>query len=250
MQYGRGWIPDSPTAPRSGGRLPALGDVSSTTNLALLDHVTEIWNQRTTSACVAFAAKRAISILAKSRGFVVTDPSELDIYVKGRVKGGQLLYYLNDGGTIPSFAVSATHEWGICAEEDWPFDPANVNHPLPWELVEKSSAYKVDGWVKLDGDLQGMKAAIDSGYPIIFGMPVDRTYESYYGEVWPGLRGPSLGGHMQCAVGFDDSRSAFRVVNSWGPEWGDGGMSWISYDWMTSGAVDDRYALESTPVFT
>ena len=30
-------------------------------------------------------------------------------------------------------------------------------------------------------------------------------------------------------VGYSDRRQAFKVMNSWGTEWGDGGFAWISY---------------------
>ena len=30
-------------------------------------------------------------------------------------------------------------------------------------------------------------------------------------------------------VGYDDQRNAFRLINSLGKAWGDGGFAWISY---------------------
>jgi hypothetical protein len=40
-----------------------------------------------------------------------------------------------------------------------------------------------------------------------------------------------------CVVGYDDSRRAVRVINSWGREWADQGYGWISYD-LFDKAVD------------
>ncbi len=31
-------------------------------------------------------------------------------------------------------------------------------------------------------------------------------------------------------VGYDDARKAFRLMNSWGREWADGGFCWMDYD--------------------
>lgn len=33
-----------------------------------------------------------------------------------------------------------------------------------------------------------------------------------------------------CIVGYDDSKNALRIVNSWGTYWGDDGFLWLSYD--------------------
>jgi C1A family cysteine protease len=32
------------------------------------------------------------------------------------------------------------------------------------------------------------------------------------------------------AIGYDDNRAAFRIQNSWGRKWGDGGYAWLGYD--------------------
>ena len=42
--------------------------------------------------------------------------------------------------------------------------------------------------------------------------------------------GDSRGYHAVVIVGYDDQRSAFKIANSWGTEWGIGGYGWIDYD--------------------
>jgi hypothetical protein len=40
-------------------------------------------------------------------------------------------------------------------------------------------------------------------------------------------------GHALCVVGYDDAmfgKGAFKLINSWGKNWGDGGYFWITYD--------------------
>jgi Papain family cysteine protease len=52
----------------------------------------------------------------------------------------------------------------------------------------------------------------------------------------------SLGGHCVALVGWDDTRNAFRIMNSWGASWGDNGFLWVSYD--TFGImVQEAYAV-------
>jgi C1A family cysteine protease len=40
-------------------------------------------------------------------------------------------------------------------------------------------------------------------------------------------------GHMMLIIGYDDGKAnggAFRILNSWGKEWGDNGKLWIKYN--------------------
>jgi len=38
--------------------------------------------------------------------------------------------------------------------------------------------------------------------------------------------------HAMVLVGYDNSKNAFRVRNSWGPSWGDNGSIWVNYDFF------------------
>ena len=33
-------------------------------------------------------------------------------------------------------------------------------------------------------------------------------------------------------VGYDEDRKAFKIVNSWGNNWGNNGFCWISYNFF------------------
>ena len=33
-------------------------------------------------------------------------------------------------------------------------------------------------------------------------------------------------------VGYDDSQNAFKLINSWGTEWGEEGYAWVDYDYF------------------
>ena len=62
-----------------------------------------------------------------------------------------------------------------------------------------------------------------------FGKDVEEDYEF---NVWQPEKSKSLaGGHAVCIVGYDDNKfgGAFRVVNSFGEDWGDNGFFWIRY---------------------
>jgi hypothetical protein len=61
--------------------------------------------------------------------------------------------------------------------------------------------------------------------------------------------GPGVGGHAYLIVGYSDDRDAFRLVNSWSADWGQGGRAWVrsadlqtllTYDGEACMAVEDR----------
>lgn len=46
-------------------------------------------------------------------------------------------------------------------------------------------------------------------------------------------------GHVICLIGYNDSKQAFKFINSWGSTWGiDGGYGWISYNLIGNSTVN------------
>jgi hypothetical protein len=101
--------------------------------------------------------------------------------------------------------------------------------------------------------------------PFVLGFPVYSEFDNYdCSQVVGPPANPSTyrGMHAVAVVGYDDSWAgvgAFRIVNSWGPDWGCYGYAWLSYEfvrqyaweawWMTSNRppwiephVPDRYS--------
>lgn len=44
------------------------------------------------------------------------------------------------------------------------------------------------------------------------------------------VSGPMVGGHAYEIVAYNKAKNAFRVVNSWGRNWGQGGRAWLRYN--------------------
>ena len=57
----------------------------------------------------------------------------------------------------------------------------------------------------------------------------------------PALSNGGSSGHVMTVVGYDDSQQMFRVKNSWGAGWADGGYAWISYDMVRRAATGAAY---------
>ncbi len=108
-----------------------------------------------------------------------------------------------------------------------------------------TSPYTIDTFyiVKLEipNLISLMKKALYYNVPIVAGMSITdsmypRSAENPTGVGSDGLWNPSeldglLGGHAMTIVGYDDYKygGSFRVVNSWGTNYGDGGYIWVRY---------------------
>ncbi len=52
--------------------------------------------------------------------------------------------------------------------------------------------------------------------------------------------------HAMVLSGYDDSRHAFRVRNSWGTEWGDEGSIWVDYDFFCNSFCLDVFVAQNS----
>lgn len=83
--------------------------------------------------------------------------------------------------------------------------------------------------------IRAIKKVLAEGYPVL----VSHTlYDSFHSatDVWRTRPGEDQasdrhGSHAMVIVGYDDEKygGAFRYLNSWGPDWGDGGFVWVPY---------------------
>lgn len=83
--------------------------------------------------------------------------------------------------------------------------------------------------------IKAIKKVLAEGYPVL----VSHTlYDSFHAakDVWRTQPGEATasdrhGSHAMVIVGYDDEKygGAFRYLNSWGPNWGDGGYVWVPY---------------------
>lgn len=63
---------------------------------------------------------------------------------------------------------------------------------------------------------------------------------TYAGGVYKHVTGGALGGHAVSIVGYDDSKQAWLIRNSWGEEWGEKGFAWVAYD-DSSGVASETW---------
>ena len=112
--------------------------------------------------------------------------------------------------------------------------------------ISYTEAYSINQYyilnVKKPNFIENVKQAIAYDLPVIIGVSYLKSMGQYSasnnsGVSSSGLWTPSLseaadGGHALCVVGYDNLKygGSFRVVNSWGGDYGDNGYMWITYD--------------------
>lgn len=109
--------------------------------------------------------------------------------------------------------------------------------------------YSIESWFFIDKEnlstsklISLSKDLISNDIPIITGFKFVKSlypysYSNQIGVKSDGLWSPKSyeseeGGHALCVIGYDDYKfgGAFKIVNSWGKEYGDNGYLWIKYE--------------------
>lgn len=98
--------------------------------------------------------------------------------------------------------------------------------------------------------IENVKISIVNKLPVIIGAILSESFnnlELKAGSIfWSPKEGEeSSGGHAMCVVGYDDDLNggSFRIVNSWGTDWGDNGFFWLSYDDFYA-TIDEAYVIK------
>ena len=109
----------------------------------------------------------------------------------------------------------------------------------PDALSKHGQRFRINGWQRLDEPmtLAAVKNQIARGNPVIFGVKITKEWD--HEDTWNAdfftKRGPFKSTqrdgreHAMVMTGFDDARQAFKFINSWSNEWGEGGFGWIDY---------------------
>lgn len=103
----------------------------------------------------------------------------------------------------------------------------------------------------VETDLNALRGELAGGSILVFGARLYDDFPNHVGpEVYRGsgtflTQGNQHAAHAMAVVGYDDERQAFRIMNSWSPEWGDDGFMWMHYDTFKE-TVFEVYALEPT----
>lgn len=180
-----------------------------------------IYDQGDTSSCTGNSSVAAVEYLNLAAGKPYVPLSRIFPYYGARIiEGGPV----SDSGAEIRDVVQAMNAFGIPPESVWPFDPAQINTEPPAAAYVAATHDYVVQYYAVDQTEKGIKTALVSGYPIVFGFTVYDYFESDEMAAAGILKLPQpneqvVGGHAVLCVGYTDD-GYYWVRNSWGKDWG------------------------------
>jgi len=182
-------------------------------------------------SCVAWATAYALKFYEEKKennSDVEFSPS----FIYNQINKGK------DGGSSFMDALNVLSQQGAALWNDMPYDEKDYLTKPTDAVKEKAKPYGIENWRRVNtADMKEVKILLNSGYPVIIGAHIDEDFRSAKptgpnGYVYNKKGGQYAGTHAMLVVGFDDSKNAFKVMNSWGPTWGNNGFCWIDYQFF------------------
>lgn len=205
-----------------------------------------VYDQGQVGSCTGNGWAALLEYRSIQQGEPTETPSRLFIYYNERVIEGSAG---QDAGAEIRDGAKTVSAQGAPPETLWPYNESQVlvqPNEAAYQEAVRHEALQYQRIVVGPG--APMRTAISEGLPIVFGMPVPDYFEQGWNPLTdplplPGPNVNYIGGHCMVVVGYDFTRSrfpepVFKVRNSWGNSWGEGGYFWIHYEWFTTLATD------------
>jgi len=153
----------------------------------------------------------------------------------------------NDQGALIYDALNLAVNKGISTLATMPYSDRDYRTQPSSGAFSEAASYKAVNWYRIN-DTSQIKAALVNRKPVVCGISI---YQSFYNlsgsnSVYNTADGNNLGGHAVTIVGYDDNKfgGAFKIINSWSPNWGDEGYFWLPYSFASQGIMSEAYVLE------
>ncbi len=238
-----GWHPN-PGDSRDFGfeKLGVGGSTVVSEPIQLTRWLSPVRDQNGFNSCVGEAPAAAIEIVERQAGLSSQPVSSAAIYGIARHLHTDVDEKLRDTGTYPRLAAKAVKAFGVVPASEWPRDKRHIGKRVPFRIAAKAHGRRGASYVFLqsthDALLDEIVRCLRAGYPVAYGSRVTKAYTKDDGPIVvgrPNSDEPIAGGHYQLIVGvrMRNGRFEFRVLNSWGTDWRDGGFVWIDQDYIT-----------------
>ncbi|MDQ3234542.1 MAG: C1 family peptidase [Pseudobdellovibrionaceae bacterium] len=202
------------------------------------------WDQGDLGSCTAQAAGAACMFLdVYDRDMPVVVPSRLFVYYATRTLEGTK--HSDSGATLRN-TIKAIATWGYPPEDKWPYSIEKFTVRPPEEVISLAAKERIKSYERLGRDLNQFREAINEGLPVIIGFSVyssidDRSVKKTGFIPVPKPGDMRDGGHAVLVVGYDDTKAALIIRNSWGEEWGEEGFGYLPYRYIEDPALSGDF---------
>lgn len=174
---------------------------------------------------VGYAARAYYAISLEGRAASPAHiPSPSYIYNSIVAPSGQC----DAGSSIPD-ALNLLKQ-GSLSLAQLPYDPKRCSAPTPPQRAAATD-FRISSWLAVDPQSPDqVKAQLSQGHPVVVSLVSRPAFVRLRSDrIYDSSAETSDGSHALAVVGYDDQRQAFKVINSWGTRWGNGGYGWIGY---------------------
>ncbi len=214
------------------GNLPASVNLTNFNGKNLMP---PIGNQGQYGTCVAWATGYAHKgFLERTDGNTVDfSPKYLFWKVPAADKGADC------NGTGFESAFNVMQQFGIATESTVPYtDLGDCSSSTSSSWDANAAGYKIQSFREISKDKTTLKEYLAQGRAISFGAKLGDEFMDASGSGVLNYQSYGYTGqhayHAMILMGYDDSKNAFRVQNSWGTTWGDNGYIWVDQDYFAT----------------
>jgi hypothetical protein len=150
-------------------------------------------------------------------------------------------------GTSISAALEFMKNEGAPTLAAFPYVESDCTRAPDPAVQAKAGEFRIRSWQSIEPrKLDDIKGQLARGNPVVFGMQISESFRRVRaGEVYDDTESPRIGGHAMVIVGYSEEKQAFKLLNSWGTRWGEGGLGWVSY--RAVGDLSDRLFVMDVP---
>jgi cathepsin K len=218
------------TVPLGGSVIPDKYDLSHL--------MPPIRQQAKQGSCVGFALSYLKSYHERlENGYSYTDNSKImsPSYIYNQIK------YQGDCDAGSDFlqGLDLLVNRGVLSESEFPYVKSDCSNQPTSAQFQASYKNRIKDWGSIDihksDFLEKVKLFVSKMQPVLIGLDYDENFATLgmgnpFNLTWSKNNTKYAGSHAMIVVGYDDSKNAFKVWNSWGEWWGNDGWIWIDYD--------------------
>ena len=164
-------------------------------------------------------------------------PKDLFLSIPANLRGA------NCNGTNFEPAFQQMIDRGVATLATSPYTGlGDCNQAPDGNATQEAANNRLSNFRKINMDIQEIKTYISQNRPVVFGARLSDNFMTWRSDqvLTSHSSFDNVGMHAYHAlmiVGYDDNKGpngAFRVVNTWGENWGDRGFIWIGYQFMVN----------------
>jgi len=192
-------------------------------DLKKLGFMTSVKNQGDCGSCWAFATAGMFESVIKKTFSATENLSEQQL-----ISCNSYGYGCDGGWFVPEI-----YKDGAVKETSFPYKQASASCKTGCKKYYHSTGFK---FISANGipSVTSLKNAIYKYGAVAASVYVDDRFQYYKSGVFNGKANGDIN-HAIIITGWDDTKQAWHIKNSWGSDWGESGYMWIAYNCQSIG---------------